>query len=84
MKTAPTEKNKVYHDVADRKCHAMDTKNVFLDPSYGEKFLVRNQRFYDFANCFGKAKNGDFVWGITPPRMCLGVFFWCLLHNIFR
>ena len=35
MKTAHTKKYKVYHDVADGKCHAIDTKKIFLDPSYG-------------------------------------------------
>ena len=60
-KTVPTKKNKVYHDVADGKCHAMDIKNVFLDPSYGVKFLVQYQRFFDFSNFFEKAKNGNFV-----------------------
>ena len=76
-------KNKIYHDVADGKCHAMDTKNVFLDPSYGVKFLVQNQGFFNFLNFFEKGKNGDFVWGITPPRIGPGVFSWCLLHSIF-
>ena len=28
-------KNIVYHDVADGKCHALDTKKISLDPSYG-------------------------------------------------
>ena len=49
-------KNKIYHDVADGKCHAMDTKNVFLDPSYGVKFLVQNQGFFDFLNFLKKGK----------------------------
>ena len=28
-------KNKVYHDVANKKCYVTDTKKIFLDPSYG-------------------------------------------------
>ena len=27
--------NKVYHNVADGKCHAMGTKKMLLNPSYG-------------------------------------------------
>ena len=45
---------------------------------------MQNRHFFDFLKFFKKAKNDDFVWKITAPRMGLGVFSWCLLCSIFR
>ena len=53
-------------------------------PILGGAISHTKSPFFTFWNISKNRKNADFVWEITPYRMGLGQFSWCLLHGIFR